>query len=385
MKTPHFSVTMLSKTKARIEIYDEIGPSWAGMIDEKTVARALKEIGQVSDIDVMVNSLGGDVYDGLAIGNMFKAHPADVHGHVMGIAASAATLILSGCDTVTIPKNALYMIHDPATFAYGGREDMQKAINQLDAATSAGIEAYAAQNKKKSKEEIALLMKEETWFTGEEAVEAGFADQTDAEVQLPTVEPKATAQSRFRRAPSQFASLLAISMKAEEKPMPEPVVVEVPPAAPVAKVEIPSAVAPVIQAAEQPKTLTSDDVKIAADAAVKLAIEGERNRANDITALCGQAGRAAMANEFIATGKAVKEVHEALFKALCADRKPTDEGGTGIPVAASADPNDKYKAEYAKQKTAYMAAGMSEEDYIATRRIDDGVDLFKPKVEKAAA
>lgn len=356
MKAPHFNVTMAAKGgRPRIEIYDEIGPEWLGMIEERTIAQALKDIGNATDVDVYVNSLGGNAYDGLAICNMFKAHPAKFHGRVMGIAASAATLLLCGCDTITIPKNALWMIHEPMTFAFGFKDDMQKAIDQLDSATKAGIETYAAKNKKKTREEIAALMQAETWFTGEEAVEAGFADQTEAEVQVPNVEPAAQPQNRFRNAPSQFASLLAISMRAteipqmnpEQKPEPKPEPIPEPKPAPVPPPPTQSIVPP-----EQ----------------------AERTRCADVFALCNQIGKPELATDFIANGTTVADVQSHILRVLINERKPVDGGGGGANPAPAPDPDAKFKVEYAADRKMLMRAGISEGDYVASRRCDEGID-----------
>lgn len=355
MSKPHFNVSMLAKGKARIEIYDEIGPSWAGMIDEKTVAAALKEIGNVKEIELRVNSLGGDAYDGLAICNMLKAHPAKVNGHVEGIAASAASILLMGCDTITIPKNALLMIHEPWTFAVGNAEDMQKAIAQLDSTTAAGIETYAAKNTKKSREEIAALMKEETWYTGEEAVEAGFADRTEAEVQLPSVEPKAAPQNRFRNAPSQFASLLAISMRATEVHKMADTTVTTPETPEVAPVVQAAAPAPV-QAAPVVKDTTGD----------------ERKRCSEIASLCNQIGKPLMASEFIEKGATIEQVQMFVKGVMCQDRPAVDNGGSGAGTDETpADEHAKYKAEYAADKKMLVKMGISEKDYIASRLVTD--------------
>lgn len=359
MRTPDFRVQMLAKSRPIIEIYDEIGPAWLGMIEEKTIANALKEIGNVPEIEVRFNSLGGDAYDGLAIGNLFKAHPAKFFGRVMGVAASAATLALMGCDTITIPKNALLMIHDPVTFAFGDEEEMRKAMDALSTVKDAGIETYAAKNTKKSKEQIAAMMKEETWMTGEQAVEEGFADQTEAEVALPKVEQKAVA--RFRKAPSQFASLLAISMQATEVPMAEHA-------------------APVIPTPTLATAITQAQMDAAKVDAAKEARASERQRSADITALCSQAGRPDLVAGFLEGEQTVADVQAHLFKTLCAERKPVDGGGGGAGDPPPADPDAKFKAEYAADRAYFKKSGTSEADYVMSRRISEGLDTLRPNV-----
>jgi ATP-dependent protease ClpP protease subunit len=73
----------------------------------------------VSDIDVFVNSPGGNVWEGLAIANVLSKHPAQVHAHVDGLAASAASVITSAADMVTMGKGAMMMIHSPWSLTAG--------------------------------------------------------------------------------------------------------------------------------------------------------------------------------------------------------------------------------------------------------------------------
>lgn len=387
MRTPNFKASMDGK-RAVLEIYDDIGPSWAGMIDARSVAQALEAAGEASEIDVRINSYGGSAFDGLAICNILKKHPAKVHVRVDGIAASAASIIAMAGDEVVIPKNAMMMIHDPAVFVYGFEQDLLKAAEMLNKLKSAGVETYAAKTKK-SKDEIAKLMKEETWFTGEEAVAAGFADKTEDEVELPPVESAAAALNMFRRAPSQLASLFALPQQKgpnmpddKNKPeTPQQIKPETPAVPQQTTTPEPTPATPkapeATQQAEAP--LTKADVEKATKEAAEMAVKSERERANDITALCNQAGRPSMANDFIASGKSVAEVQQELFKALCQDRQPADDGGTPQQSGGDAE-NKKYKEEYAKQRNAFQKAGVSEEEYIAGRRVDDGLDVLQTAV-----
>lgn len=383
---PKFKASMAGKHRVVLEIYGEIGPAWAGMIDETVVAAALKEAGDVQEIECRIHSIGGDAFAGLAIFTILKNHPAKKYMRVEGIAASAATLFLMAGDEIVVPKNAMLMIHDPVTVAWGFEADLLKAVEMLATIKAAGIETYASKTKK-SKEEIAKLMSDETWFTGEEAVAAGFADKTDSEVKLLPVEQKATARNLFRRAPSQLASLLLAVPQQKGFIMPDvtqesstlnatqqakPASQESPEQGKATEQQLAA-----IQAVAAPlQVLTQADVDKAAKDAAQMALQQERERTNDITALCCQAGRPSLANEFIANGKSVAEVQQSLFKALCEDRKPADDGGT--PQQSGGDPdNQKYKSEYAKQRAAFQKVGVSEEDYIASRRVDDGLDVLQ--------
>jgi ATP-dependent Clp protease protease subunit len=362
MKQPNFNVVMLSKGKARVEIYDVIGPSWLGMIDTKLVAKQLKEAGELNEIEVRINSPGGSAYDGLAIHNLLKDHPAKVTVVVDGVAASAASLIAMAGDTVRIPKNALMMLHEPSTFAFGNMSEMRKTIEQLEAVNSASIETYAAKTKQPS-ERVAAWLKEETWFTGQEAVEAGLADTTDKEISKPPAESKAAAAAMFSRtAPTELASLFAVAMQATSVPQETPKMEDQKPAETPATPPAPPATPPAPQ-------LTAADVKAAADKSVA----EERTRVSGIMSVCQKAGKPEMANDFIANGATLADVQNRMFEVLCAARPPVgDAGGNDAPAAN--DPDAEFKAEYAKDRAILMKSGVSEADYVTSRRISAGLE-----------
>jgi len=350
MSTPNFQVTMLAKGKARVELYDVLGPSWAGMIDAKMVSKQLKDAGELSEIELRINSPGGSAFEGLAIHNLLKDHPAKVHVVVDGVAASAASLIAMAGDTVRVPKNAMFMLHEASTFAFGNKQELQLSIDRLEAVNTAGVQTYAAKTGK-SHDEIREWMKAETWFTGEEAVAAGLADMTDKELPVAAGEPQASVQQLFNRAPAEFSSLYALSMRSTQEPpkMADPVV---PP------------VAPAIPAAPQ---LTAADVTAAADQARK----DEQARSGAIMAICQRVGKPELASDFIVQNLTIAEVNAKMVDVLCQSRPPVgDAGGQAPPPAA--DPNLKFKEEYAADKAAFMKSGISEADYVTSRRITAG-------------
>lgn len=108
----------------------------------------------------------------------------------------------------------------------------------------------------------------------------------------------------------------------------------------------------------------------------------ERNRVCDILALCEKAGKAELSAKFVTDGVATADVQKQLFDVLCTSNKPIGEG-SAADLSAKPDENSKYKAEFAATKTAYLSAGVSEEDYIRTRRIDDGLDVLSPNLNAA--
>lgn len=361
------NVTMSAPKRARVEIYGDIGPSWAGMIDTRSVSNAIHGLGEIESIEVRLNSKGGSGFEGLGIASLLKDHPARVEVVIDGVAASAASLIVMAGDSVRIPKNAMLMIHDPVVMIGGREADLQRGIDMLKAMKRASIALYAAKSGK-SEKEIAALMTAETWYVGQEAVDAGFADAAETELPLNQAPVKQTldVQMHLDSLPGLRANHAPLKQSDLEGNMPEsPKTPETPaggqvPATPVVTVPQP------------------DVAKIASEAASQ-AIADERVRVASILSLCAQAKKPEAARKYLDEGTSVHDVQAALFKLLCDERKPSDDGSqaAGATQAAS-DPNVAFTAEY-KANPHYARIGMSLEDYIATRRIDEGLDKLAPK------
>lgn len=173
-----YSITA-SAGVAEIHIYEEIG-YWG--VNAKQFADDLKGLRGISTIQLRINSPGGSVFDGTAIYNCLKQHPATVVAYIDGLAASMASVIAMAADRIVMPENALMMIHNPWTVSYGDAEQLRKDADLLDKVKASLISAYRRSGK--SDDEIAALMDAETWFTGEEAVAAGFADEVEAAIPL---------------------------------------------------------------------------------------------------------------------------------------------------------------------------------------------------------
>lgn len=361
---PNFKLEMKGERKAVVEIYDGIGPSWAGMIDAPTVSKAINEAGPLDSITVRINSPGGSVFEGVAIHNILKNHPAKVHAVVDGVAASIASVVMMAGDTIEVPKNALVMIHDPSMIAYGGEKDMHKAAELLAKVKTQIVETYAKRTGK-TPEAIAQMMADETWMTGDEAVTNGFANQVADELPLQASATVAASFQNFNysRAPENLGSLYSLAMTAtrkEPEPMAEPIVTTTT-----------TASGPVV-VVDATQDATAADLARKHEADIANAATAERQRSADIIAVCNQAGKADLAAEFITNKASLADVQAHLLRVLCNERKPVDDGGT--QQTQTADPNAAYKAEYAKHKDAYVRNGVSEEDFVKSRRIDDGLD-----------
>ena len=176
---------------AELILYGSIGSDeyWDDVSD-KVFKQDIENLGDVENITLYINSPGGSVFSAVAIANTLKNHKAKVTANIDGLAASAATIITSACDTVRMPKNALFMIHNPITFAYGNNQEMQKTVQMLDKVKNSIIETYL--NKTKTdKETLSELMDNETWMDAEMAKDYGFVDEiVDEEVGKEFVENK---------------------------------------------------------------------------------------------------------------------------------------------------------------------------------------------------
>lgn len=162
---------------AELLLYGEISDySWYG--DEITPAEFnndLKTLGAVEEITVRINSGGGDVFAAVAIYTRLKEHKAKITVKIDGWCASAATIIAMAGNTIEISVGGIFMIHDPAAgvLGYYKADELKKIADELETIKQSIVNCYMTVSDK-SEEEIKSLMTDETWYTGQEAVEAGF-------------------------------------------------------------------------------------------------------------------------------------------------------------------------------------------------------------------
>ena len=203
---------------ATLQIFDQIGEDWFGGsgISAKAFSQALQDVGQ-GPLVIEINSPGGNVWDGLAIYNMLRGRQAPVTTRVVGIAASIASIIALAGDTVEIADAALFMIHDPSGMVAGTSEEMRKMADALDqhAEVLAGIYSKVTG---RPTSQIRAAMKEETWFTAQEAIQFGLADKmTEEQMAIAACwHPRAvtktapeTVRNNLRRGLEQYAEGLA--------------------------------------------------------------------------------------------------------------------------------------------------------------------------------
>ena len=143
-------------------------------ISAKDIRTALD--GVTDDVVIKLNSPGGDVFQGLEIYNFLKDHASNITVEVTGEAASAATFILAGADHVIMNVGTTMMIHEASSFAWGNKSEIQKVLNALDVIDQSLVNIYVSQTGQDA-EQIKSWMSEEKWFTADEAVKYGFADE----------------------------------------------------------------------------------------------------------------------------------------------------------------------------------------------------------------
>lgn len=170
---------------AEIFIYDEIG-MWGTSAQNFAIDLALIK---ANTINVRINSPGGSVFDGYAIYSLLANHPAKVIVYVDGWAASIASVIMCAGDEINIAESAYVMIHKPWSFAMGTADDMRAEADILDGLQETIQQIYVDRTGGDAKA-IAKQVEAETWFKGQEAVDAGFADKLIPNKKKPdTAEP----------------------------------------------------------------------------------------------------------------------------------------------------------------------------------------------------
>lgn len=179
-----FEVKALASDKPTISIFDRIGADYDGNgVTATRVAAALRSIGNKA-ATVEINSPGGNYFEGVAIYNLLRRHPQTIDVQILGIAASAASIIAMAGDTVAIAHNAEIMIHQAQGVFFGNADDMEAAIPVLRKLDGAMVDVYAARTGKGGAE-LLEMMRAETYIGGRDAVAAGFADtlmERDAEM-----------------------------------------------------------------------------------------------------------------------------------------------------------------------------------------------------------
>lgn len=160
---------------ATISIFDVIGEDfWGDGFTSNRMRAALRAIGE-RDVTVLVNSPGGNFFEGLAIYNLLREHPAAVTVKIMGLAASAASVIAMAGDEIQIARAGFLMIHNTWVVAMGDRNDFRDVADWLEPFDQSAVDIYAARTGL-ADDDLTKMLDRETWINGSSAVEQGFAD-----------------------------------------------------------------------------------------------------------------------------------------------------------------------------------------------------------------
>ena len=287
-----------------LSIFDDIG---AYGVSAKSFLNDLRTV-TTDEVDVEINSPGGDVFAGLAIYNGLRASGKKINVKVLGLAASAASLVAMAGDTIEMPENAFMMIHNPWGFAMGGADEMRNTADVLDKIGTGLVSTYAKRTGK-TDQEITALLDAETWMTAQEAVDAGFATSVTA--------------------------ALAVKASYSEDRLPENVRLAFKAQAPTTDGSVPAeAPAPVFgeTLAEQVHTIANAAglwqyaALWGADPALRNAeqVTARAELAREVEALCVLAKRPEMADKFIKAATPLQDVRADIFAALEADCEHVD-------------------------------------------------------------
>lgn len=194
-----YSIAMIGTNDAEINLYGEVVEQhptdwWTGepipgnFIALDDFLKDLDELGTKDNITVHINSVGGSLYAGLAIYNRLRSLSSNIVTINDSLAASAASIIFQAGNKRKVHCGSNLMIHEAAGFLYGYYQvkDLKEAIKSLNAHNAAAVASYAERTGKDA-DSIKTMLAKETWMTGQEAVDAGFADEVITDGVEPTM------------------------------------------------------------------------------------------------------------------------------------------------------------------------------------------------------
>lgn len=203
-------------------IYDHVQGDgidwWTGeKIESETSAnyiqKQLESSKDVSNINIYINSYGGEVKEGLAIYNQLKRHPAQKTVYVDGFACSIASVIAMVGDRVIMGNNTLMMIHHASMGAWGNAEELRKAANDVEVIDKASCSSYLAKaGDKLSEETLNQLLDNQTWLNAEQCLQYGLCDEIAGKED----DNISKAQQRFNNAVKQQLESLRQQIKVPE-------------------------------------------------------------------------------------------------------------------------------------------------------------------------
>lgn len=216
------NVIPIASAAAELEIfvYGSIGP-WT--VSARSISELLKQNPNTKTIRLRVNSLGGSVFEGAAIYNLLTKHSARKVVDIDGVAASAATWIVMAGDERRIGLGGMFMIHEASGMTEGPAGEHEKTAALLRKINLQQIDIYA-QRSKLTRVELAKAIEAETWYTGAEALKAGFVTSTSADLDAAAASRRAMgvdniAAYGFKRVPRELQRFFSIAASSDGPPL----------------------------------------------------------------------------------------------------------------------------------------------------------------------
>ncbi|PRB46453.1 Clp protease ClpP [Pseudomonas sp. MYb2] len=340
-------------------VYGEIG-AW-GITANQFVQDLRAMDDGVSPVVAAFNSIGGDLFDGLAMHNVLSRLGERCTGRIDALAASAASVAVCGAHRVVIASNAMLMIHNPWTYAAGDAEDFRKVADVLDQTMEAIIAAYKAKAPDIDEVELRRLVAAETWLTANEAVALGLADEVGDGVKVKACLGQGAVLQRFQNAPADLLAQLDEPPEADpdldpvDPPLVPPVVDSAKLALMVTQRCTAAGISNLIEPLLKSTQLESEEIVLAGLA-----------RAKAINDLCVAARLPEFSAEFVAAGLDAPAVRARLFDKIVTSGKgfeidnslPLADDLAPKVLAKQPDPNSIWAARQAAQTgTAQSAKG----------------------------
>jgi ATP-dependent protease ClpP protease subunit len=340
-------------------VYGEIG-AW-GITANQFVQDLRAMDDGVSPVIAAFNSIGGDLFDGLAMHNALSRLGERCTGRIDALAASAASVAVCGAHKVVIAANAMLMIHNPWTYAAGDAEDFRKVADVLDQTMEAIIAAYKAKAPEIDEVELRRLVAAETWLTANEAVALGLADEVGDGIKVKACLGQGGVLQRYQHAPAELLAQL------DEAPEPDP---ELEP-------EDPPLVPPVVDSAKLALMITQRCTAAGISNLVEpllssTKLESEEvvlaglTRAKAVNDLCVAARLPEFSAEYVAAGLDAAAVRARLFDKIVTSGKgfeidnslPLADDPAPKVLAKQPDPTSIWAArQVAQSGTAHGAKG----------------------------
>ncbi len=340
-------------------VYGEIG-AW-GITANQFVQDLRAMDDGVSPVVAAFNSIGGDLFDGLAMHNALSRLGERCTGRIDALAASAASVAVCGAHRVVIAANAMLMIHNPYTYTGGSAEDFRRVADVLDQTLEAIIAAYKAKAPDIDDAELRRMVDAETWLTANEAVALGLADEVGDGVKVKACLGQGAVLQRFQNAPADLLAQLDEPPEADpdldpvDPPLVPPVVESAKLALMVTQRCTAAGISNLIEPLLKSTQLESEEIVLAGLA-----------RAKAINDLCVAARLPEFSAEYVAAGLDAPAVRARLFDKIVTSGKgfeidnslPLADDLAPKVLAKQPDPNSIWAARQAAQTaTAQSAKG----------------------------